>query len=41
MALLMREAVANSEQSHAHGEKLEEDGERGMSRTTGPDCFVQ
>lgn len=26
MALLMRESVANSEQSHAHGEKLKEDG---------------
>lgn len=28
MALLMRELVANTEQSHEHGEKLEEDRER-------------
>lgn len=33
MALLMREPVANPEQSHEHGEKLEEDRERGDEPT--------
>lgn len=44
MALLMREPVANSEQSHERGEKLEEDRERGdeptMAKTTGTVCFA-
>lgn len=45
MALLMREPVANSEQSHKHGEKLEEDRERAdeptTAKTIGTVCFAQ
>lgn len=45
MALLMRELVANSEQTHEHGEKLEEDRERAdeptTAKTTGTVCFAQ
>lgn len=45
MALLMREPVANSEQSQEHGEKLEEDRERAdeptTTKTIGTACFAQ
>lgn len=41
----MRELVANSEQTHEHGEKLEEERERADEPTTakiiGTVCFAQ
>lgn len=44
MALLMRKRLANSEQSYEHGEKLEEDREKGdeptTAKTTETVCFA-